>query len=201
MKRSENGFAVVAIGASAGGPSALERVLSNFPGQLPAALVLSQHMPDGFTKALAERLSEVSNLQVSEAYDGCMLTEGAVLVAPGGHNMEILEEGKIRVRKAEQNGPSPSIDIMMKSVAEVYGARSIGVLLTGMLRDGVQGMKAIKNRGGVTIVQDEASSVVYGMPKAALEAGAADVVASISDIQDRIVSAITRILNAGRTVE
>jgi two-component system chemotaxis response regulator CheB len=189
-------LAVVAIGASAGGPSALEYLLSKFPQEIPAAIVLSQHMPDGLTKALAQRLSEVSGLRVREACDGCVLSAGDALIAPGGHNMETLEEGRIRLQKAAQIGPSPSIDIMMKSVAAVYGARSIGVLLTGMLTDGVQGMKAIKNRGGVTIVQDEASSVVYGMPKAALEAGAADIVASISDMPNRIVNAVISVLGS-----
>lgn len=195
MKLNDSKFAIVAIGASAGGPSALESVLSRFPVTLPVAIVLSQHMPDGFTKALAQRLADVSDLKVREACDGWVLRMGDALIAPGGHNIEISDGGRVRVQKAEQVGPSPSIDIMMKSVAEAYGARSIGVLLTGMLTDGVEGMKAIKNCGGVTIVQDEASCVVYGMPKAALEAGAADIVAHISEIPERIANAVTKMLN------
>jgi two-component system chemotaxis response regulator CheB len=107
--------------------------------------------------------------------------------------MEIARGGRVRIQKAEQT-PSPSIDVMMKSVADVYGSRAIGVLLTGMLTDGVLGMKAIKDHGGVTIVQDESSSVVFGMPKAAIEAGAADVVAHVSNIADRIVNAIVESL-------
>jgi two-component system chemotaxis response regulator CheB len=191
MKRNENEFAVVAVGASAGGPSALEQVLSKIPEGLRAAFVISQHMPNGFTKAFAERLAEISKLNVKEAEDGHVIRTGDVLIAPAGYNMGISRGGRIQLRKAEVTGPSPSIDTMMQSVADAYGSRSIGVLLTGMLTDGVVGMKAIKDRGGVTIVQDEASSVVYGMPKAALEAGAANYVAAISDIPNKIVIALT----------
>jgi len=189
-------FVVVAIGASAGGPKALVSVLSKLPLTLPVAIVLCQHMPDGFTKALAERLADVSDFKVREACDGSVLSAGEALVAPGGYNITISAGGRVNLQRANQ-GPSPSIDVMMKSVAHAYGARTIGVLLTGMLRDGVQGMKAIKNRGGVTIVQDEASSVVYGMPKAALEAGAADIVANISEIPQRIATAVPEVLSGG----
>ena len=187
-RQREDGFAVVAIGASAGGPSALERVFSRLPSQLSAALVVSQHMPNGFTKPFAERLAAVSGLQVSEAKDGDVLQAGTAFITPGGHNMEIAD-GRIRLQKAEQT-PSPSIDVMMKSVAHVYGPRCVGVLMTGMLTDGVLGMKAIKSAGGVTIAQDESSSLVFGMNKAAIEAGAVDIVAHVSIIADRIVNTI-----------
>ena len=188
-----NGFMVVAVGASAGGPKALERVLTKIPDQLPAAFVISQHMPSGFTRTLADRLAALSALPVREAHSGDVLQAGDAFITPGGHNMEIARGGRVRIQKAEQT-PSPSIDVMMKSVADVYGSRAIGVLLTGMLTDGVLGMKAIKDHGGVTIVQDESSSVVFGMPKAAIEAGAADVVAHVSNIADRIVNAIVESL-------
>jgi len=191
MNRSEPEFAVVAIGASAGGPSALERVMSKIPEGLLAAFVISQHMPNGFTKAFATRLAEISNLDVKEAEDGHVLQTGDVLIAPAGHNMEISRGGRIQLSKAEPNVASPSIDAMMQSVATAYGSRSIGVLLTGMLTDGVLGMKSIKDHGGITIVQDEASSLVYGMPKAAVEAGAAQYVADLSDIPSKIVTALT----------
>jgi len=184
-------FFIVAIGASAGGPKALERLLSKIPTHLPAAYVISQHMPDGFTKSLAQRLGEVSSLRVREAEAGDVLHAGDVLLAPGGFNMEVAKGGRIRLQQTVQS-PSPSIDVMMKSAAHAYGSRTIGVLLTGMLTDGVQGMKAIKEKGGITIVQDENSSVVYGMPKAALEAGVADVVADIFEIPNRIANALAR---------
>jgi two-component system chemotaxis response regulator CheB len=187
---------IVAIGASAGGPKALERVLSKIPNDLPVALVISQHMPDGFTKPFAERLAAVSKLHVREAAAGDILRAGDALVAPAGFNMEVVGGGRIRLEKTAET-PAPSIDVMMNSVAEAYGSRSIGVLLTGMLRDGVRGMKAIKMKGGITIVQDENSSVVYGMPKAALEAGAADVVADIAEIPNIIVNALTKTFGDG----
>lgn len=187
-----NEFVVVAIGASAGGPKALELVLSGMPSRLHAAFVVSQHIPEGFSKALAHRLAAVSNLRVRQADFGDMLQPGDALIAPGGYNIAVAKDGRIRLEKAEQI-PAPSIDTMMKSIASAYGSRTIGVLLTGMLTDGVIGMKAIKEQGGITIVQDEASSVVYGMPKAALEAGAADHVATISDIPNQIINALARI--------
>jgi len=182
---------IVAIGASAGGPEALERLLSKIPKNLHAAFVISQHMPDGFTKGLAQRLNEVSSLQVREAEVGDVLHPGDVLISPGGFNLEVAKGGRIRLQKTAET-PSPSIDVMMSSVAEAYRSRAVGVLLTGMLRDGVRGMRAIKENGGTTIVQDESSSVVYGMPKAAVEAGVADVVANIFDIPDRIVEVLAK---------
>jgi len=191
MNSTAHEFPVVAIGASAGGPSALENVLSKIPDGLFAAFVISQHMPNGFTKAFAVRLAEISKLKVREAEDGHVLQVGDVLIAPAGYNMEISRGGRIQLSKAEPNVASPSIDSMMRSVANAYGSRSIGVLLTGMLTDGVIGMKTIKDRGGITIVQDEASSLVYGMPKAAVEAGAAQYIADISDIPSKIVTALT----------
>jgi two-component system chemotaxis response regulator CheB len=192
VQRIGNEFAVVAIGASAGGPKALEQVLSGMPSHLHAAFVVSQHIPEGFTKALAHRLAAMSTLRVREADFGDIMQPGDALIAPGGYNLAVAKDGKIRLEKAEQI-PAPSIDTMMKSTAVAYGSRTVGVLLTGMLTDGVLGMKAIKEQGGITIVQDEASSVVYGMPKAALEAGAADHVVNISDIPNQIINALARI--------
>jgi two-component system chemotaxis response regulator CheB len=190
-------LAIVAIGASAGGPKALETVLSKIPNGLPVTFVVSQHMPNGFTKALAQRLDVLSNVRVREAEFGDTLQAGRVLITPGGFNMEVATGGRVRIQKTEQS-PSPSIDVMMKSVADAYGPRTVGVLLTGMLTDGVVGLKTIKQHGGITIVQDEASSVVYGMPKAALEAGVADFSVNISDVSNQIVSALSKIFDGRR---
>jgi len=186
--------AVVAIGASAGGPKAIEEVLSKIPSRVRAAFVISQHMPNGFTKAFAQRLAMVSNLRVKEAEHGDVLREGDAYVTPGGYDMEVTYGGRIRLQKSLQ-APTPSIDRMMKSTADVYGPRTVGVLLTGMLTDGVLGMKAIKDKGGITIVQDEASSVVYGMPKAALAAGAAQFISDLSEIPNHITNALAKISN------
>jgi two-component system chemotaxis response regulator CheB len=184
-----DGLTVVAIGASAGGPAALERLFSKLPRRMPGALVVSQHMPYGFTRQFSERLAAVSDLQVREAKHGDVVKPETAFITPGGHNMEVANDGRISLQKAQQT-PSPSIDIMMKSVADAYGPRSVGVLMTGMLTDGVLGMKAIKNAGGVTIAQDESSSLVFGMNKAAIDAGAVDTVAHISIMADRIVDAL-----------
>jgi two-component system chemotaxis response regulator CheB len=197
---STDGLAVVAIGASAGGPAALERVFSRLPGRMPAALVVSQHMPNGFTKQFGERLAAVSDLKVREAQQDEVLQAGTTFITPGGYNMRIARDGRIHLKKAEQT-PSPSIDMMMRSVAHVYGPRSVGVLMTGMLTDGVLGMKAIRSSGGVTIAQDESSSLVFGMNKAAIEAGAVDIVAHISIMADRIVDALLESSAAGKIVE
>ena len=188
---------VVAIGASAGGPAALEQVLSKIPSRQPAAFIVSQHMPNGFTRTLAQRLAMLSSLPVREARPGDMLREGEVVIAPGGFNMELAGGGRIHLEKTEQT-PSPSIDVMMQTAARLYGPRVIGVLLTGMLTDGVLGLKSIKSRGGLTMVQDEASSVVYGMPKAALEAGAADLSVNISEMANQIVIALSKINHTRR---
>jgi two-component system chemotaxis response regulator CheB len=190
-------LAVVAIGASAGGPKALERVLSKIPDHLPAGFVVSQHMPNGFTKVLAQRLDAMSNVRVREAESEDVLQPSDVLITPGGFNMEVVTGGKVHLQKAEQT-PSPSIDVMMNSAADAYGSKTIGILLTGMLTDGVLGMKAIKNHGGITIVQDEVSSAVYGMPKAALEAGAADYSVNISDIPRQITHVLSKIIDGKR---
>jgi len=186
---------IVAIGASAGGPTALQQVLSKIPDHQPAAFVISQHMPNGFTKALAQQLALVSNLRVREARQGDVLEEGDALITPGGFNMELASGGRVRLERTEQT-PSPSINVMMKSTADVYGPRAVGVLLTGMLNDGALGMKSIKQQGGRTLVQDEASSVVYGMPKAALEIGAADRIVNISNMAEEIVKALSQLNGA-----
>ena len=199
-RQHEGRLAVVAVGASAGGPAALERVFSRLPHQMPAALVVSQHMPNGFTKQFSERLAAVSDLQVREAQQDDVVQAGTAFITPGGQNMKIAKDGRIQLKKAEQT-PSPSIDIMMKSVADAYSAKCVGVLMSGMLNDGVIGMKAIRDHGGVTIAQDESSSVVFGMNKAAIEAGAVDVVAHVSIIADRIVNAVSGFSAGKNTVE
>jgi two-component system chemotaxis response regulator CheB len=190
LTNDANELNVVAIGASAGGPTALAKVFSQLPNGLKAAVVVSQHMPRGFTKRLSERLAAVSNLPVREAKHDDVLQPESALVTPGGYNMEMTKDGRILLKEASQT-PSPSIDIMMKSAANAYGPRCVGVLLTGMLTDGVVGLKAIKDAGGVTIVQDESSSMIFGMNKAAIEAGVVDIIAHISFIALAITDSLS----------
>jgi two-component system, chemotaxis family, protein-glutamate methylesterase/glutaminase len=166
---------VVAIGVSTGGPQALEYLFTQLPGDFPGAIVVVQHMPDGFTDMFARRLDELSPLRVKEAQSGDMLQPGRVLICPGSRHMKVkrLPMGDIVVLadEARVNGHRPSVDVLLHSVAEEFRAHSIGVLMTGMGDDGAEGLGAIKKEGGMTIAQSEESCVVYGMPKAAIERG------------------------------
>lgn len=188
---------IVGIGTSTGGPSALQRILTGLPGNLPAGVVVVQHMPPGFTGPLARRLNELSALEVREAAAGDVVRPGLALIAPAGRQM-LLERrgGKVQVRLADEGGVptpfKPSADVLLLSMAGEYGARSLGVILTGMGNDGVRGLKAIKERGGQVLAQDEASSIVYGMPKAAVEAGVVDKVVPLPQMASEIVAAVGR---------
>jgi len=186
--RLKDDFWVVAIGASTGGPRAIQEVLSRLPRNLPAVILIVQHMPEGFTKSFAERLNWYTSLEVREAKDEDALRKGLVLIAPGNNHMEIIDE-KVKLN----NGPTvnhvrPSVDVLMKSVSKIYGPRTIGVLLTGMGTDGRDGLKNIKDAGGSTIVQNKETCVIYGMPKSAIEIGAADKITPLNNIADNIIN-------------
>lgn len=177
---------VVAIGASTGGPVALQKVLTELPGHFRWPVLLIQHMPSTFTGAFAERLNQQCRISIKEAVDGDVLKPGLALLAPGGKQM-ILESsrGLVRVRVTESE-PSqhyrPSVDVTFSSVASVYPGRSLGVVLTGMGADGREGARLIKQGGASIWTQDEASSVIYGMPAAVAEAGLADCILPLSQI-------------------
>jgi len=166
---------VVAIGVSTGGPQALEYVLSQLPGDFPGTIAVVQHMPDGFTDMFARRLDEVCPLRVKEAQSGDLLQPGRVLICPGSRHLKVkrLPLGEIVVLSDEPrvNGHRPSADVLLRSVADEFKAKAVGVLMTGMGDDGAEGLGAIKKEGGMTIAQSEESCVVYGMPKAAIERG------------------------------
>jgi two-component system chemotaxis response regulator CheB len=166
---------VVAIGVSTGGPQAIEYVLSQLTGDFPGTIVVVQHMPDGFTDMFARRLDDVSPLRVKEAQSGDMLQPGRVLICPGNRHLKVkrLPLGDIVVLSDEPrvNGHRPSVDVLLRSVAEEFRGGAVGVLMTGMGDDGAEGLGAIKKEGGLTIAQSEESCVVYGMPKAAIERG------------------------------
>ena len=186
---------IVAIAASTGGPRALEEVLKGLPADLPAAVFITQHMPPRFTRSLAERLDRVSQIKVKEASPGDEIRNGEVYVAPGGYHLLARHDGTIFLSNAVTvNHVRPSADVMMESVAEIFGAAVIGVVLTGMGRDGAAGMVRIKERGGRTIVQDPSSAVLSGMPRAVLQRDSADEVLSLN----RIAAAIVRILDEER---
>lgn len=182
---------VVAIGASTGGPPALQRILGSLPTALNAALVVAQHMPERFTGAFAERLDRCVAFRVRHAEDDDALERGTMLLAPGGSNMRIYRDGgRLRVRVApppEGQVYIPSIDALLSSVAEVAGARALGVVLTGMGRDGREGISAIKDEGGATLVESESTAVVYGMPSEAIETGKVDMIRPLDEIPRAII--------------
>jgi two-component system, chemotaxis family, protein-glutamate methylesterase/glutaminase len=172
------GFACIAIGTSTGGPVALSQILPKLPAGFPIPIVVVQHMPPGFTRPLAERLDATSRIDVVEGADGMPLAPGTAIIAPAGKQLRLLRsKGTVRVALGDDALRSlhvPSVDAMTASVGETYGAGALGVILTGMGHDGVQGLRVLKEHGGYVLGQDEATSVVYGMPRAAAVAGLVD---------------------------
>ena len=166
---------VVAIGISTGGPAALQYVLPQIPRDFAGTILIVQHMPEGFTDMFSRRLDEICAIRVKEAQSGDLLIPGRALVCPGHRHMKVkkLPLGDVAVLTDETrvNGHRPSVDVLFKSAAEEFGSRTIAVLMTGMGDDGAQGMKRVKDEGGMTIAQSEESCVVFGMPKAAIERG------------------------------
>lgn len=183
---------IVAIGTSTGGPRALQEVLPKLPEDIPAAVLVVQHMPPGFTKSLSERLDSLSAINVKEAEEGDVLKPGWAYIAPGNYHMLINEyindEYKISINKESPvTGHRPSVNVMMKSVAESGHRNIIAVMMTGMGNDGSEGIKKIKEAGGKTIAQDESTCVVYGMPKSAVNIGAIDTIAPLHNITTEIL--------------
>jgi len=178
---------IIVIGASTGGPQTLEAILYSLPVNLPVPVIIVQHLPTRFfTESLAEHLNKVTDLEVKVAENSEVLQSGKVYLAPAEFQMTFkMSDTDVitSLTKAQPGSLSPSIDIVMESVAKVYGGNSLGIILTGMGQDGRKGMRAIKEAGGKTIVQDE-SSLIFGMPKAVIEAGIADEVLSVDGIAD-----------------
>jgi two-component system chemotaxis response regulator CheB len=189
---------VVALAASTGGPRALAEMIPALPPDLGAAVVIAQHMPAGFTASLAERLDRRSALPVIEAIDGDPLMENRVYVAPGGRHLLVSSgtDGSPRfdVRDAAPvHGVRPSADLLFQSIAGAFGQAAVGVVLTGMGRDGTEGLRVMRGVGAYAIVQDEPTSTVYGMPKMALGVAGADTIAALPDMARAIVHALSTI--------
>jgi two-component system, chemotaxis family, protein-glutamate methylesterase/glutaminase len=185
---------LVAIGTSTGGPVALKTVLGMLPANLPVGVVVVQHMPPVFTRAFAERLDGCCSVRVKEAENGDPIRPGHVLLAPGNWHMTVSKFGgepRVALNQAENvNGHRPSVDVLMRSVAMEYGSRAVGVIMTGMGKDGAQGLHELHRRGGRVIAQDKDTSVIYGMNREVVQNGDADEVAPVELIADRIMDAL-----------
>lgn len=185
---------LVSIGASTGGPRAIQEVLSHIPSDITTPFLVAVHMPKAFTGAFAERLNDLCHLTVKEAEDGETIRPGHIFLSPGGTQMKV-RRGVSHFFIDTRNEPAasiykPSVDVTMTSVAECYPGRSMGVILTGMGHDGKEGMRHIKERGGKTIAQNEETCTVYGMPKAVVDAGLADKIVPLDKIAAEIVNMI-----------
>jgi len=184
----------IVIAASTGGPTALQVVVSALPAAFPAAVLVVQHIPRGFTRSLAERLDARSAIPVREARDGEPVLPGHVLIAPAGIHMKLVRRrGTVEVALDEEPRDAlhrPSADVLMTSAARSFGPRALGVVLTGMGADGTEGLRAIREKGGFTLAEAEETCVIYGMPKAAIEAGVVRRVVPIERVAGEILAAV-----------
>lgn len=186
---------IVVLGTSTGGPKALQEILPKLPGDLPVAVLVVQHMPPGFTAPFARRLDGLTKLKVHEARKGELIQPGNVYVAPAGLQTTVFSAADAKTAICLSDIPAdtlhkPSVDVTMLSVAEVFGAQSLGVILTGMGSDGLQGMTAIRNAGGITIGQDETTCAIYGMPRCCAESGVLQRIVPLPDIPAQILQAL-----------
>lgn len=183
---------LVVIGSSTGGPNALQQVIPGIPGNLPAPVLIVQHMPPGFTNSLAKRLNETSQVEVCEAKEGDILQNGKVYVAPGGYHLILRSRTILGLDKGPPvHSVRPAVDVTLESAVGFYGSKIVGVILTGMGYDGSKGAALVKKAGGKTIAQDEATSVIYGMPRVVVEMGKADKILPIQKIAEGIVNMTT----------
>lgn len=187
---------IVAIGVSTGGPNALASLLSALPPDFPVPIVIVQHMPPMFTKLLAERLTTKCSLPVREAVTNTNLHPGTIWIAPGDYHLRLQQiHANVQLileHTPPQNFCRPSVDVLFESVAQVYGDRALGIILTGMGQDGLRGCQAIYDRGGQILVQDEASSVVWGMPGFVANAGLADAVLPLDQMMPEMLRRVSR---------
>jgi two-component system chemotaxis response regulator CheB len=184
----------VVIAASTGGPTALQTVVSGLPAGFPAAVLVVQHIPRGFTKSLAERLDARSAIPVREARDGEAVVPGHVLIAPAGIHMKLARQrDAVEVVLDEEPRDAlhrPSADVLMASAARAFGPLALGVVLTGMGSDGTEGLRAIREKGGLTLAEAEETCVIYGMPKAAIDAGVVHRVVPLERVAGEVLSAV-----------
>ncbi|MEJ2664359.1 MAG: chemotaxis response regulator protein-glutamate methylesterase [Spirochaetia bacterium] len=189
-KREPGKIEVVAIGISTGGPSALRRVCARLKASLPVPVLIVQHMPPGFTEEFAGSLNKICALEVKEAQNGDIIKNGRILIAPGDKHIEVENKPLAKVIRYNDSGPvnghKPSVDVLFASVAAQYRNHSMAIIMTGMGKDGAAEIGTIYKEGGLTVAQDAASSVVFGMPKSAIENGFIHRIAGLDDIPDII---------------
>ncbi|MBI9073625.1 MAG: chemotaxis response regulator protein-glutamate methylesterase [Melioribacteraceae bacterium] len=187
-------YSAIALGISTGGPLSLQKVIPKLKADINCPIFIVQHMPPKFTKSLSDRLDSMSKLKVKEAENNELVKKGVVYIAPGGFHMTLNKSGSGISIKIDENPAStlhrPSVNVMMNSVVSHYGKKTLGIIMTGMGKDGLEGIIKLKELGGYTIAQDEESCVVYGMPKAIVDAGMADVVVSLEKISETINGAM-----------
>ena len=192
VRRAVTRYRIVAVGTSTGGPPALRTVLGELPGTFPVPVVVVQHISKGFTEGLARWLNETIALRVKVAEAGEPLLAGNVYIAPDEVHLQVTGRGKVALLKeSPMDGHRPSVTALFNSVAKQYGRNAVGVLMTGMGRDGANGLYAMKQEGAYTIAQDEASSIVFGMPKEAINMGAAGEVLALQKIGQKIKELIS----------
>ena len=191
----ERKTSVVAIGTSTGGPRALQEIITVLPKDFPVPIVIAQHMPPNFTGPFAERLNQLSKIEVKEAQEGDQLKPGLALLAPGRGHMKVVKKRTLESvvtisENREEFTYRPSVDALILSIAECYPGRALGVILTGMGNDGLKGLTELKRNGGRVFAQNEQTCVVYGMPKAVVDAGLADKVLSLEEMAGEIINAV-----------
>ena len=188
-------FQIVTLGVSTGGPFSLQKIIPQLPKEFPIPILIVQHMPPKFTKSLADRINSMSKVTVKEAEHGETIQPGWVYIAPGGFHMKVQRSGYSNATLHISTEPSttlhrPSVDVMMESAVQVYGGKILGVIMTGMGHDGLDGLKLIKQKGGYCIAQNEDTCVVYGMPKAAVDNNLADAIVPLENIPETMVKAV-----------
>ena len=188
----KNKIKIIAIGSSTGGPGALQTVLPYFPQDIPVPIMIVQHMPPGFTRTFANRLNSLSKIKVKEAENDEKLEDGTAYIAPGNMQMSLKKEGaklKISITSEPVNTIyRPSVNYMINSIADIFGSSALSIILTGMGNDGLEGAREIKRKKGYVFAQDEKTSIIFGMPKAVIDAGFADKICPIQNMAGEIVN-------------
>ena len=194
IKNKAQKFNILAIGVSTGGPDALAKIIPQIPANFPIPIVIVQHMPPIFTKRLAQRLNSASQIEVKEAKDGDILQKQKAFIAPGDYHITLEKKGTIIKIMTNQNPPEnscrPAVDVLFRSVANIYQENTLGLILTGMGQDGLHGCQSIRELGGQVLVQDEESSVVWGMPGIVANAGLANQILSLDNIIQEVIKMV-----------